>query len=186
MMVEFPLLIKFSRFPLRREKGRKNTNSGDKNRTHVFRTFTSRCAGYLLEDDSVRRRGEYKQKINLKKKLSPLPCEAGECSLLGSRRPSHPHSTLWSCEKGKTQLTTHIMQDSTLCLRQYFHAPLLCREALCFGFLTNQANTLLTPRFKGVRVFGQHGWPLMLPLRRYRVKPKAGLTRGKRSGQTRS
>ena len=28
-------------------------------------------------------------------------------------------------------ITTHVMQDSTLCPRQYLHAPLLCRGALC-------------------------------------------------------
>ena len=67
----------------------------------------------------------------MKRKLSPLPCEAGECSSSGSRRPGHPHSTPWSCERAKTKLTTHVMQDSTLCPRQYLHAPLLCRGALC-------------------------------------------------------
>ena len=30
-----------------------------------------------------------------------------------------------ACEKGKTKLTTHFMQNSTLCPRQYLHAPLL-------------------------------------------------------------
>ena len=65
------------------------------------------------------------------RKLSPPPYEAVECSSSGSRRPGHPHSTPWSCERAKTKLTTHIMQDSTLCPRQYLHAPLLCRGALC-------------------------------------------------------
>ena len=64
-------------------------------------------------------------KLNLKK-MSPLPYEARECSSSGSRRPGHPHSTPWSCEKGKTKLTTHITGDNTLCTRQYLHAPLLC------------------------------------------------------------
>ena len=72
-------------------------------------------------------------KLNLKK-LSPLPTEAGECSSSGSRRPGHPHSTPWSCEKGKRKLTMHIMQDSTFCPRQYLHAPLICRGALCRDF----------------------------------------------------
>ena len=67
----------------------------------------------------------------MKRKLSPLPSEAGECSSSGSRRPGHPHSTPWSCERAKTKLTTHVMQDSTLCPRQYLHAPLLCRVTLC-------------------------------------------------------
>ena len=70
-------------------------------------------------------------KLNLKRKLSLLPYEAGECSSSGSRRPDHPHSTPWSCERGKPKLTTHIMQYSTLCPRQYLQAPLLCRGALC-------------------------------------------------------
>ena len=67
----------------------------------------------------------------MKRKLSPPPYEAGECSSSGSRRPGHPHSTPWSSERAKTKLTTHVMQDSTLCPRQYLHAPLLCRGALC-------------------------------------------------------
>ena len=68
----------------------------------------------------------------MKRKLSPLPYEAGECSSSGSRRPGHPHSTPWSCERVKTKLTTYVMQDSSLlCPRQYHHAPLLCRGALC-------------------------------------------------------
>ena len=78
----------------------------------------------------------------MKRKLSPLPYEAGECSSSGSRgpgqssgsrRPGHPHSTPWSCERAKIKLTTHVMQDSTLCPRQYLHAPLLCWGALCRG-----------------------------------------------------
>ena len=32
-------------------------------------------------------------KNKLKKKLSPFPCEAGDRSSPGSRRPGHPHST---------------------------------------------------------------------------------------------
>ena len=72
------------------------------------------------------------KKLKKLKKLSPLPYETGECSSSGSPRPGHPHSTPWSCERGKTKLTTqHIMQDSTLCPRQFLHAPLLCRGALC-------------------------------------------------------
>ena len=67
----------------------------------------------------------------MKRKLSPLPYEAGECSSSGSRREGHPHSTPWSCERAKTKLTMHVMQDSTLCPRQYLHAPLLCLGALC-------------------------------------------------------
>ena len=67
----------------------------------------------------------------MKRKLSPPPYEAGECSSSGSRRPGHPHSTPWSCERAKTKLTTHVMQDSTPCPRQYLHASLLCRGALC-------------------------------------------------------
>ena len=67
----------------------------------------------------------------MKGKLSPLPYEAGEWLSSGSRRPGHPHSTPWSCERTKTKLTTHVIQDSTLCPRQYLHAPLLCRGALC-------------------------------------------------------
>ena len=51
LMVEFYLTSclkknQLSRFPLQKE--RKNENSGNKNRTHDFRT--SRCAGYLLYD----------------------------------------------------------------------------------------------------------------------------------------
>ena len=65
------------------------------------------------------------------RKLSPLPYEAGECSSSGSRQTGHPHSTPWSCGRAKTKLTTHVMQDSTLCPRQYLHAPLLYRAALC-------------------------------------------------------
>ena len=56
--------------------------------------------------------------------------DAGECSSSGSRRPGHPYSTPWSCERAKPKLTTHVMQG-TLCPRQYLHAPLLCRGALC-------------------------------------------------------
>ena len=67
----------------------------------------------------------------MKRKAIPPLYEAGECSSSGSRRPGHPHSTPWSCERAKTKLTTHVMQDSTLCPRQYLHAPLLCRGALC-------------------------------------------------------
>ena len=67
----------------------------------------------------------------MKRKLSLPPYEAGECSSSGSRRPGHPHSTPWSCERAKTKLTTHVMQDSTLCPRQYLLSPLLCRGALC-------------------------------------------------------
>ena len=67
----------------------------------------------------------------MKRKLSPLPYEAGECSSSGSRRPGHPHSTPWSCKRAKTKLTTHVTQYSTFCPRQYLHAPLLCRGALC-------------------------------------------------------
>ena len=67
----------------------------------------------------------------MKRKLSPLPYEAGECSSSGSRRPGHPHSTPRNCERAKTKLTTPFMQDSILCPRQYLHAPLLCRGALC-------------------------------------------------------
>ena len=67
----------------------------------------------------------------MKRKLSPPSYEAGECSSSGSRRPGHPHSKPWSCERTKTKLTTHVMQDSTLCLRQYLHAPLLCRGTIC-------------------------------------------------------
>ena len=78
----------------------------------------------------------YRSTLQEKNKLEeafPLPYEAGECSSSGSRRPGHPLSTPWSCEKAKvkTNLTTHIMQDSTLCPRQYLHAPLLCWGALC-------------------------------------------------------
>ena len=62
---------------------------------------------------------------------TPLPYEARECSSSGSRQPVHPHSTPGSCERVKTKLTTHIIQDSTLCPRQYLHALLVCREALC-------------------------------------------------------
>ena len=51
-------------------------------------------------------------KINLKRKLSPLPYESGECSSSGSRRPGHSHSRPWSCERAKTKLTAPIMQDS--------------------------------------------------------------------------
>ena len=64
--------------------------------------------------------------LKTERKLSPPPpYEAGECSSSGSRRPGHPHSTPWSCERAKTKLTTHVMQDKTLCPRQYLHAPLL-------------------------------------------------------------
>ena len=63
----------------------------------------------------------------MKRKLSPHPYEAGESSSSGSRRPGHPHSTpWWSCERAKTNrtnLTTHVIQDSTPCPRQYLHAP---------------------------------------------------------------
>ena len=57
-----------------------------------------------------------------------------ECSSSGSRRPGHPPSTPWSCERAENKIiiiTTYVMQDSTLCPRQYLHAPLLCRGALC-------------------------------------------------------
>ena len=37
-----------------------------------------------------------------------------------------------------------------------------------------------------VRAVGQHGYPLMLPVRSYRIKTKVASTRDKRSGQTRS
>ena len=73
---------------------------------------------------------QVKNKINEEEAIPP-PYEAGECSSSGSRPPGHPHSTPWSCERAKTKLITHVMQDSTLCPRQYLHAPLLCRGALC-------------------------------------------------------
>ena len=125
------------------------------------------------------------KKMNLKRKLSPLPYKAGECSSSGFRRPGHPHSTPWSCERAKTKLTTHIMQDSTLCPRQYLHAPLLCRGALCR--VSHQPGK----HPPNTQVLGCEGgratrMALMLPLRRYGIKTKTGLTRGKRSGQTRS
>ena len=70
-------------------------------------------------------------KLNLKK-LSPPHLRSRRVFIVGfpPTRPS-PLNTLWSCEKGRTKLATHIMQDSTLCPRQYIHAPLLCRGALC-------------------------------------------------------
>ena len=74
---------------------------------------------------------QVKNKINEEEAFPPPPYEAGECSSSGSRRPGHPPSTPWSCERAKTKLTTHVMQDSTLCPRQYLDAPLLCRGALC-------------------------------------------------------
>ena len=67
----------------------------------------------------------------MKRKLSRLPYEAGECSSSGTRRPGHPHTTPWTCERTKAKFTTYITQDSTLCPRQYLHTPLLCRGALC-------------------------------------------------------
>ena len=76
---------------------------------------------------------QVKNKINEEEAIPP-PYEAGECSSSGSRRPGHPSSTPWSCERAKNKIiiiTTHVMQDSTLCPRQYLHAPLLCRGALC-------------------------------------------------------
>ena len=65
------------------------------------------------------------------KKLSPSPTKPGS---IYRRVPAdqailtqHPGAV----RRAKTKLTTHIMQDSTLCPRQYLHAPLLCRGALC-------------------------------------------------------
>ena len=69
---------------------------------------------------------QVKNKINEEEAIPP-PYEAGECSSSGSRRPGHPPSTTWSCERAKNKIiiiTTHVMQDSTLCPRQYLHAPL--------------------------------------------------------------
>ena len=52
------------------------------------------------------------KKKKMKKKLSPLPYEAGECSSSVSRRPGHPHSTRWSCERAKTKLNMHILHST--------------------------------------------------------------------------
>ena len=40
----------------------------------------------------------------MKRKLSPPPYEAGECSSSGSRRPGHPPSTPWSCERAENKI----------------------------------------------------------------------------------
>ena len=51
---------------------------------------------------------QVKNKINEEEAIPP-PYEAGECSSSGSRRPDHPPSTPWSCERAKTKLTTHVI-----------------------------------------------------------------------------
>ena len=73
----------------------------------------------------------------MKRKLSPLPYEAGECSSSGSRRPGHPHSTPWSCERAKIQNLPHTsckivpyVLDS-ISTRRYYAGELFV------GFLTN-------------------------------------------------
>ena len=43
---------------------------------------------------------QVKNKINEEEAIPP-PYEAGECSSSGSRRPGHPPSTPWSCERAK-------------------------------------------------------------------------------------
>ena len=81
---------------------------------------------------------------NTKTKLEeaiPSPLRSREeCSSTGSRRPGHPHSTPWSCEKDKTKLTAHIMQDCILpsVLDRISTRPDYAGE-LFVGFLTNQA-----------------------------------------------
>ena len=77
---------------------------------------------------------QVKNKINEEKAIPP-PYEAGECSSSGSRRPGHPHSTPWSCERAKTKLTTHVMQDSIPVLALVFLPGLYsaaCRTGLPF------------------------------------------------------
>ena len=77
---------------------------------------------------------QIKNKINEEEAIPP-PYEAGECSSSGSRRPSHPHSTPWSCERAKTKLTTHVMQDSIPVLALVFLPGLYsaaCRTGLPF------------------------------------------------------
>ena len=91
---------------------------------------------------------QVKNKINEEEAIPP-PYEAGECSSSGSRRPGHPHSTPWSCERAKTKLTTHVMQDSipyvldSISTRHYYAGELFV------GFLTNQdcMNRSLSPRY---------------------------------------
>ena len=43
---------------------------------------------------------QVKNKINEEEAIPP-PYEAEECSSSGSRRPGHPPSTPWSCERAK-------------------------------------------------------------------------------------
>ena len=50
-----------------------------------------------------------KVKVNFSRQedvIPPPPYEAGEFSSSGFRRPGHPHSTPWSCEKSKRKLTS--------------------------------------------------------------------------------
>ena len=77
---------------------------------------------------------QVKNRINEEEAIPP-PYEAGECSSSGSRRPGHPHSTPWSCERAKTKLTTHVMQDSIPVLALVFLPGLYsaaCRTGLPF------------------------------------------------------
>ena len=78
----------------------------------------------------------------MKRKLSPPPYEAGECSSSGSRVPGHPHSTPSSCERAKTKLTTHVMQDSTVL---YFSRQILLILLYYSRLLYNTASCIYTP-----------------------------------------
>ena len=57
-------------------------------------------------------------KKQMKRKLFPLPYEAGEWSSSGFRRPGHLHSTPWSCERAKTKLTKSRERTGTKVTRE--------------------------------------------------------------------